>query len=91
MTFHNNFLIQELHNKMLFLKEKTKLLSKLEIQRSLILNYLYVRIASYIQNKTLINKNLIKNPYNFMPIKNPSINNFHAFGRKFFVFKDNSK
>ena len=50
-----------------------------------------VNTACYIQNRTLINKNTEKTPYNLMSGKKPTLKHIHAFGSKCFVLKDNSE
>ena len=50
-----------------------------------------VSTACYVQNRTLINKDTGKTPYNLMSGKKPTFKHLHAFGSKCFVLKDNSK
>ena len=47
-----------------------------------------VNIACYTQNRTLINKDLMKIPYEIMNNKKPTLKYFHVFGSKCFVLKD---
>ena len=47
-----------------------------------------VNTACYTQNRTLINKDLMKTPYEIMNDKKPTLKYFHVFGSKFFVIKD---
>ena len=47
-----------------------------------------VNTACYTQNRTLINKDLIKTPYEIMNDKKPTLKYFHVFGAKCFVLKD---
>ena len=41
-----------------------------------------VNTACYTQNRTLINKDLIKTPYEIMNDKKPTLKYFHVFGAK---------
>ena len=47
-----------------------------------------VNTAFYTQNRTLINKNLMKTLYDIMNDKKPTLKYFHVFGTKFFLLKD---
>ena len=47
-----------------------------------------VNTACYTQNRTLINKDLMKTPYEIMNDEKPTLNYFHVFGTKCFVLKD---
>ena len=47
-----------------------------------------VNTACYTQNRTLINKDLMKTPYEIMNNKKPTRKYFHVFGTKCFVLKD---
>ena len=47
-----------------------------------------VNTACYTQNRTLINKDLMKSPYDIMNNKKPALKYFHVFGAKCFVLKD---
>ena len=47
-----------------------------------------VNTACYTQNRTLINKDLMKTPYEIMNNKKPTLKYFHVFGAKCFVLKD---
>ena len=47
-----------------------------------------VNTACYTQNRTLINKDLVKTPYEIMNDKKPTLKYFHVFGAKCFVLKD---
>lgn len=47
-----------------------------------------VNTACYTQNRTLINKDHEKTPYEVMANKKPSLKYFHVFGAKCFVLKD---
>ena len=47
-----------------------------------------VNTACYTQNRTLINKDLMKTSYEIMNIKKPTLKYFHVFGAKCFVLKD---
>ena len=47
-----------------------------------------VNAACYTHNRTLINKDLMKTPYEVMNDKKPTIKYFHVFGSKCFVLKD---
>ena len=47
-----------------------------------------VNTACYTQNQTLINKDLMKTPYEIMNDKKPTLKYFHMFGAKCFVLKD---
>ena len=47
-----------------------------------------VNTACYTQNRTLINKDLMKTPYEIMNDKKPTLKYFHVFGAKCFVLKD---
>ena len=47
-----------------------------------------VNTACYTQNRTLINKDFMKTPYQLMNEKKPKLNYFHVFGAKCFMLKD---
>ena len=47
-----------------------------------------VNTACYTQNRTLINKDLMKTPYEIMNGKKPTLKYFHVFGARCFVLKD---
>ncbi|KAL8121917.1 hypothetical protein AgCh_018593 [Apium graveolens] len=47
-----------------------------------------VNTACYTQNRTLINKDFMKTPYEIMNEQKPSIKYFHVFGARCFVLKD---
>ena len=47
-----------------------------------------VNTACYTQNQTLINKDLMKTPYEIMNDKKPTPKYFYLFGAKCFVLKD---
>ena len=47
-----------------------------------------INTACYTQNRTLINKDLMKTPYEIMNDKKPTLKYFHVFGAKCFVLKD---
>ena len=47
-----------------------------------------VNTACYTQNRTLINKDHQKTPYELMASKKPTLKYFHVFGAKCFVLKD---
>ena len=47
-----------------------------------------VNTTCYTQNQTLINKDLMKTPYEIMKDKKPTLKYFHVFGAKYFVLKD---
>ena len=47
-----------------------------------------VNTVYYTQNRTLINKDLMKTPYEIMNDKKPTFEYFHVFGAKCFVLKD---
>ena len=47
-----------------------------------------VNTACYTLNRTLINKDLMKTPYEIMNDKKPTLKYFHVFGAKCFVLKD---
>ena len=47
-----------------------------------------VNTACYTQNRILINKDLMKTPYEIMNDKKPTLKYFHVFGAKCFVLKD---
>ena len=47
-----------------------------------------VNTACYTQNRTLINKDHEKTPYELMANKKPTLKYFHVFGAKCFVLKD---
>ena len=47
-----------------------------------------VSTACYTQNRTLINKDLDKTPYEVMANRKPSLSYFHVFGAKCFVLKE---
>ena len=47
-----------------------------------------VNTTCYTQNRTLINKDLMKTPYEIMNDKKPTLKYFHVFGAKCFVLKD---
>ena len=47
-----------------------------------------VNTACYTQNRTLINKDLDKTPYEVMANRKPSLSYFHVFGAKCFVLKE---
>ena len=47
-----------------------------------------VNTACYTQNQTLINKDLMKRPYEIMNEKKPTLKYFHVFGAKCFMLKD---
>ena len=47
-----------------------------------------VNTACYTQNRTLINKDLEKTPYEAMANRKPTLKYFHVFGAKCFVLKD---
>ena len=47
-----------------------------------------VNTACYTQNRTLINKDLMKTPYDIMNDKKPTLKYFHVFSAKCFVLKD---
>ena len=47
-----------------------------------------VNTACYTQNRTLINKDLMKTPYKIMNEKKPTLKYFHVFGAKLFMLKD---
>ena len=47
-----------------------------------------VNIACYTQNRTLINRDYDKTPYEIMANRKPTLKNFHVFGEKCFVLKD---
>ena len=47
-----------------------------------------VNTACYTQKRTLINKDLMKTPYEIMNNKKPTLKYFHVFGAKCFVLKD---
>ena len=46
--------------------------------------------AFYTQNRTLINKDLMKTPYEIMNNKKPTVKYFHVFGAKCFVLIDDN-
>ncbi|KAK1379914.1 hypothetical protein POM88_026658 [Heracleum sosnowskyi] len=46
--------------------------------------------ACYTQNRTLINKDLMKTPYEIMNNKKPTVKYFHVFGAKCFVLIDDN-
>ena len=50
-----------------------------------------IQTACYIQNRTLINKDVGNVPYFIMSGKRPSFKHLHVFGSKCFVLKDNSE
>ena len=47
-----------------------------------------VNTACYTQNRTLINKDFMKTPYEILNEQKPSIKYFHVFGARCFVLKD---
>ena len=47
-----------------------------------------INTACYTQNQTLINKDLMKTPYEIMNDKKPTLKYFHMFGAECFVLKD---
>ena len=47
-----------------------------------------VNTSCYTQNRTLINKDLMKTPYEIMNDNKPALKYFHVFGAKCFVLKD---
>ena len=47
-----------------------------------------VNTECYTQNRTLINKDLMKTSYEIMNDKKPTLKYFHVFGAKCFVLKD---
>ena len=47
-----------------------------------------VNTACYTQNRTLINKDLMKTPYEILNGKKPTLKYFHVFGAKCFMLKD---
>ena len=60
------------------------------LSESRLLMYLWaeaVNTACYTQNRTLINKDLMKTPYEIMNNKKPTLKYFHVFGAKCFVLK----
>ena len=50
-----------------------------------------VNTACYTQNRTLINKDHEKTPYEIMADKKPTLKYFHVFGAKCFVLKDGNE
>jgi transposase InsO family protein len=47
-----------------------------------------VNTACYTQNRTLINKDLMKTPYEVIYDKKPTLHYFHVFGAKCYVLRD---
>lgn len=50
-----------------------------------------INTACYTQNRTLINKEHDKTPYEIMANKRPTLSYFHVFGAKCFVLKDGNE
>ena len=47
-----------------------------------------INTICYTQNRTLINKDLMKTPYEIINDKKPTLKYFHVFAAKCFVLKD---
>ena len=80
------------HNGVIERKNRTLIeAARTMLSESKLLMYFWAEVVNttcYTQNRTLINKDLMKTPYEIMNDKKPTLKYFHVFGAKCFVLKD---